>query len=64
MLLFCYIILLMLKYIFKHLRGQGGLLGGNSMQGHDVHFDNENKRIGFAKSKCDYGSAVSKNKKL
>ena len=55
----------MLKYIFANLisGSEGGIIGGNSMQGHDVYFDNENKRIGFAESKCDYGSAASENKR-
>jgi len=32
----------------------GAVLGANSMQGHDVLFDLENERIGFAKSSCSY----------
>lgn len=33
---------------------QGGVLGANSMSGHDIHFDAERGRIGFANSFCDY----------
>ena len=29
-----------------------GILGANIIQGHDVLFDEENQRIGFAPSKC------------
>ncbi len=31
---------------------KGGVLGANAMQGHDVVFDYENARIGFAPSNC------------
>jgi len=33
---------------------RGGVLGANSMQGHDVLFDWENGRVGFAVSTCDH----------
>ena len=33
---------------------QGGVLGANAMQGHNVVFDWENGRVGFAESSCDY----------
>lgn len=33
---------------------QGGVIGSNAMQGHNVLFDWENKRIGFAESSCEY----------
>jgi hypothetical protein len=33
---------------------QGGVLGANAMQGHNVVFDWENGRIGFSESTCDY----------
>ncbi|GMH88691.1 hypothetical protein TL16_g11229 [Triparma laevis f. inornata] len=36
--------------------GSGGVLGANFMQGHDVLFDWENQRVGFARSDCDYNS--------
>ena len=32
----------------------GGVLGSNTMQGHNVVFDWENGRIGFAESSCTY----------
>lgn len=32
----------------------GSVLGANVMQGHDVFFDLENSRIGFAESDCEY----------
>jgi len=34
----------------------GGVLGANAMMGHDILFDWENKRVGFAESQCDYSS--------
>ena len=34
----------------------GGILGANIIQGHDVLFDEENKRVGFASSKCKFDS--------
>jgi Xylanase inhibitor N-terminal len=33
---------------------RGGVLGANSMQGHNVVFDWEYGRVGFAESACDY----------
>lgn len=42
---------------------KGGIIGGNVMQGHDVFFDNENARIGFAESSCDYSDNASVDKK-
>jgi len=40
-----------------HLTEEAGLgiLGANFMFGHDILFDVERGRIGFAKSDCDYG---------
>ena len=32
----------------------GGVLGANAMLNHDVLFDWENERVGFAESNCDY----------
>jgi len=32
----------------------GGVLGANAMMGHDVLFDIENGRLGFAESSCEY----------
>ena len=36
--------------------GSGGVLGANAMMGHDILFDWENQRIGFAESDCNYDS--------
>ena len=36
----------------------GGVLGANLMRGHDVVFDVENGRVGFAESDCDYDRAT------
>ena len=36
--------------------GSGGVLGANFMQGHDVLFDWEHQKVGFARSDCDYAS--------
>lgn len=33
---------------------KGGVIGANAMQGHNVLFDWENKRVGFAESSCEY----------
>ena len=38
---------------------KGGVLGANIMQGHDVLFDFENKRVGFAESSCEFVPAYS-----
>ena len=40
---------------------QGAVIGSNAMQGHNVLFDWENKRIGFAESSCKYGKDVPKS---
>lgn len=37
---------------------RGGVLGANAMQGHDVLFDWENGRVGFAESSCKYSDLV------
>jgi hypothetical protein len=34
--------------------GGGSVLGANSMMGHDIFFDVDNNRVGFAESSCDY----------
>jgi hypothetical protein len=34
--------------------GSGGVLGANMMMGHDVLFDVQNNRIGWAEADCDY----------
>jgi len=41
---------------FEELNIGGGILGANIIQGHDVLFDEENKRVGFATSKCKFDS--------
>mmetsp|Transcript_6990 Transcript_6990/g.10214 ORF Transcript_6990/g.10214 Transcript_6990/m.10214 type:complete len:478 (+) Transcript_6990:146-1579(+) len=33
---------------------EGGVLGANFMMGHNILFDEENKRLGFAESTCEY----------
>lgn len=47
---------------FQHQAG-GGIIGANSMQMHDVFFDNENSQIGFAESDCNYSTSSSVLKK-
>eukprot|EP00339_Tiarina_fusa_P009212 CAMPEP_0117043908 /NCGR_PEP_ID=MMETSP0472-20121206/30483_1 /TAXON_ID=693140 ORGANISM="Tiarina fusus, Strain LIS" /NCGR_SAMPLE_ID=MMETSP0472 /ASSEMBLY_ACC=CAM_ASM_000603 /LENGTH=837 /DNA_ID=CAMNT_0004755537 /DNA_START=208 /DNA_END=2721 /DNA_ORIENTATION=+ len=37
----------------------GSVLGGNTMMGHDVMFDADKNRIGWAESDCDYTSLVT-----
>mmetsp|Transcript_417 Transcript_417/g.460 ORF Transcript_417/g.460 Transcript_417/m.460 type:complete len:645 (-) Transcript_417:87-2021(-) len=39
----------------------GSVLGANAMMGHDVYFDQENMRIGWAESDCDYYNLVTNN---
>jgi hypothetical protein len=36
----------------------GSVLGANSMMGHDIFFDVDNHRVGFAESTCDYTALV------
>jgi len=36
----------------------GSVLGANVMMGHDVHFDSQNMRLGWAESSCDYHGLV------
>lgn len=36
----------------------GGVLGANTMMSHDIVFDAENRRIGFAESDCNYDELV------
>mmetsp|Transcript_27505 Transcript_27505/g.33371 ORF Transcript_27505/g.33371 Transcript_27505/m.33371 type:complete len:572 (-) Transcript_27505:448-2163(-) len=38
---------------------RGGVIGANAMQGHDVSFDWDNSRVGFAESGCDVGVDVN-----
>eukprot|EP00531_Pseudo-nitzschia_arenysensis_P009925 CAMPEP_0116147452 /NCGR_PEP_ID=MMETSP0329-20121206/17761_1 /TAXON_ID=697910 /ORGANISM="Pseudo-nitzschia arenysensis, Strain B593" /LENGTH=740 /DNA_ID=CAMNT_0003643379 /DNA_START=211 /DNA_END=2433 /DNA_ORIENTATION=+ len=39
----------------------GSVLGANAMMGHDVFFDIDSMRIGWAESDCDYTSTVKGN---
>jgi hypothetical protein len=39
---------------FYFTESHGGVLGANFMMGHDLHFDVDNYRLGFAESDCDY----------
>lgn len=39
--------------------GSGAVLGANFMQDHDVLFDSDGKRLGFARSDCSYHADVS-----
>jgi hypothetical protein len=43
---------------FYDSEGSGGVIGANSMMGHDVFFDVENNRIGWSESGCDYTTLV------
>eukprot|EP00543_Licmophora_paradoxa_P007368 CAMPEP_0202447730 /NCGR_PEP_ID=MMETSP1360-20130828/6492_1 /ASSEMBLY_ACC=CAM_ASM_000848 /TAXON_ID=515479 /ORGANISM="Licmophora paradoxa, Strain CCMP2313" /LENGTH=223 /DNA_ID=CAMNT_0049064949 /DNA_START=13 /DNA_END=684 /DNA_ORIENTATION=+ len=36
--------------------GHGGVLGANFMMGHDILFDVDNSRMGFAESDCDFAN--------
>ena len=45
-------------YVTEH---SGSVLGGNAMMGHDVVFDMENNRIGWAESHCDYTRLIVEN---
>jgi hypothetical protein len=40
---------------------RGGVIGANSMQGHNVLFDWQHGRIGFAQSSCSYDLIAGKN---
>ena len=39
----------------------GSVLGANALLGHDVLFDGQNKRIGWAESSCDYMGLVERS---
>lgn len=39
----------------------GSVLGANAMMGHDVFFDMDNTRLGWAESDCDYTKTVTEN---
>lgn len=45
---------------FYDSEGSGGVIGANSMMGHDVYFDVENNRIGWSESDCDYTELVKR----
>ncbi|GKY96533.1 hypothetical protein MPSEU_000612900 [Mayamaea pseudoterrestris] len=38
--------------------GGGTVIGANSIMGHDVYFDIDGSRVGFAESSCDYETLV------
>lgn len=44
---------------FYDTEGSGSVLGANAMMGHDVMFDADNLRIGWAESQCDYNKLVT-----
>ena len=46
---------------FYPSKGGGSVLGANAMMGHDVLFDVEHDRLGFAESKCDYTHLLTDN---
>ncbi|KAG7340724.1 xylanase inhibitor [Nitzschia inconspicua] len=46
---------------FYATEGSGSVLGANSMMGHDILFDAEHGRIGWAESTCDYNKLVTEN---
>jgi len=45
-----------INFSFEELGIDSGILGANIIQGHDVLFDIENSRLGFASSTCKYKS--------
>jgi hypothetical protein len=49
------------KYVARFYTDEGGgsVLGANAMMGHDVYFDLDDKRIGWAESDCDYHELIS-----
>jgi len=50
------------KYVARFYldEANGGVLGANVMMGHDVYFDVDNQRVGWAESDCDYTHTVAK----
>ena len=46
---------------FYPTEGSGSVLGANAMMGHDVFFDVDNDRIGWAESSCDYTTLVTES---
>jgi hypothetical protein len=51
------------KYInrFYADEGSGSVLGANAMMGHDVFFNVDDQKIGWAESDCDYYSLIENN---
>ncbi len=50
--------------IFFDEKSGGGVLGANFMKNHDILFDKENSRIGFAKANCKYRELQEKQKHI
>ncbi|KAL3905847.1 MAG: hypothetical protein SGILL_009513, partial [Bacillariaceae sp.] len=46
---------------FYDTEGGGSVLGGNTIMGHDVLFDADHGRIGWAESSCDYSAMLQEN---
>jgi hypothetical protein len=46
---------------FYPTESRGSVLGANAMMGHDILFDIDNNRLGWAESNCDYTSLVKEN---
>lgn len=46
---------------FYPTEGRGSVLGANAMMGHDIFFDVDNDRLGWAESLCDYTTLVKTN---
>ncbi|KAG7348126.1 xylanase inhibitor [Nitzschia inconspicua] len=46
---------------FYPTEGRGSVLGANAMMGHDIFFDVDNNRIGWAESLCDYTKLVQEH---
>ena len=44
---------------FYDTEGSGSVLGANAIMGHDVLFDVDNNRIGWAESDCDYNKVLT-----
>ena len=51
------------KYVGRFYINEGGesVLGANTMMGHNVAFDMDNYRIGWAESHCDYSKLIADN---
>ena len=50
------------KYVARFYadEGSGSVIGANAMMGHDVFFDIDQQRVGWAESDCDYVELVQK----